>query len=112
MTKISSLDTSGFFSLIVRVNPIGMKYMLGDLFMQETAVGYNAGQFYKVGLICERQLESGGDVIMQEENKESKTEAEQTRLKNHNITRLESLMTKEAKKPNKERRLMAKNNVI
>ena len=55
MTKISSLDTSGFFSLIVRVNHIGMKYMLGDLFMQETAVGYNAGQFYKVGLICERQ---------------------------------------------------------
>ena len=49
---------------------------------------------------------------MQEENKESKTEAEKTRLKNHNITRLESLMTKEAKKPNKERRLMAKNNVI
>ena len=49
---------------------------------------------------------------MQEENKMSKTEAEKTRLKNHNITRLESLMTKEAKKPNKERRLMAKNNVI
>ena len=49
---------------------------------------------------------------MQEENKETKASAEKTRLKNHNITRLESLMTKEAKKPNKERRLMAKNNVI
>ena len=54
MTKIGTLNTAGFYSLLVRVNPVGMPFMLDDVFVQETAIGYNGGQFYKVGLICER----------------------------------------------------------
>ena len=49
---------------------------------------------------------------MNEETKEEKKVTEQVRLKNHNIARLENLMMKEAQRPNKERRLMAKNCVI
>ena len=33
LTKIGSLNTSGFFSLFVRVNPHGMPFMLNDLFV-------------------------------------------------------------------------------
>ena len=112
MTKIGTLNTAGFYSLLVRVNPVGMPFMLDDVFVQETAIGYNGGQFYKVGLICERQTESGIDVTMKQESEEEKKVTEQVRLKNHNIARLESLMLKESQRPNKERRLMAKNCVI
>ena len=51
-------------------------------------------------------------MIMKEETKEEQKVTEQVRLKNHNIARLENLMMKEAQRPNKERRLMAKNCVI
>ena len=43
MTKIGTLNTAGFYSLLVRVNPVGMPFMLGDVFVQETAIGYNGG---------------------------------------------------------------------
>ena len=53
---------------MIRVNPPDMEFMMSDKFLQETGIGYHAGQFFKSGIICQvdGQLKEVGN---QEENK-------------------------------------------
>jgi len=102
MTKVNQVKIGKFFSLMLRVNPPDLSFMLNDKFIQETCIGYHAKSFTNSAIMCERTNESA-DIEMQEELKE------EIRLQNVNITRLEQLMIKECENPVAKRRLTKKN---
>ena len=54
MTKVSTLETSKFFTLMIRVNSPELDFISGDKLLQETAIGYSYGSFFKCGIICKR----------------------------------------------------------
>ena len=80
MTKVGTLNIGRFFTLLIRVNNPGLDYIGGDRLVQETAIGYSFGSFFKCGVICkhfeegksvgEKRQKLDENVEMQEESKE------------------------------------------